>query len=480
MTKITLLVEHITKEKLTHPIDWLSVFTTPVDSMEKTITASTGPSWSSQNKSLCWSWTNTDEFDMVEIQNFNAEVHENPFYLLSMYGPGNPHPLLNSLVWEHFPKQTIDILANHNIPILIWYPLELSSHCLNRLEHNTSFISKKEEIGLPNNELVLVSLSSFYSMHKQKLSTMDIHPDAKLTWVHSVGFLDQWNVSPIAGTDSPIEWCIKYGKNVILDEHVGANKSKLALCLNNLGRPNRKLLLSALHLSQDDFFEMLISQQFEIDAYPFLHQIMMWEEYQDTHNAFISESQRERIASILSDLRTAATTDNLPKRKLLPNDAAEECKDFNRSWNKEWYTESWCSIITETFNGDYSSDFTGPAVESPLLTEKILKPILNCHPFTVFGHAYTNTLLERLGFKTFDQTWFDLPSDGSGGYITILERLDNLLISLRRLSAMSNEELSVRWNSIRPDLEYNLNHLINNNWAKVQKELILNRHSQFI
>ena len=60
------------------------------------------------------------------------------------------------------------------------------------------------------------------------------------------------------------------------------------------------------------------------------------------------------------------------------------------NWNNDsfLYAESLLSIVTETkfFERDI------------MISEKVIRPIANCHPFIVIGPRYTNIILENMGF----------------------------------------------------------------------------------
>jgi hypothetical protein len=61
--------------------------------------------------------------------------------------------------------------------------------------------------------------------------------------------------------------------------------------------------------------------------------------------------------------------------------------------NKQWYTDSYVSIVSETdfINNDY-----------PFNSEKTFRPFVNLHPFIHYGNIGAIQLLHELGFKTFE------------------------------------------------------------------------------
>lgn len=115
-----------------------------------------------------------------------------------------------------------------------------------------------------------------------------------------------------------------------------------------------------------------------------------------------------------------------------------------RNNKKEWYSESYFHLVTETF--------FGPNV---FLSEKIFKPISNLQPFLVFGDYLTLAELRRLGFKTFEpfiDESYDLEKDPK-------QRMLLLEKELLKLKNMPIEELHNWYYSITDILLYNQKHL---------------------
>jgi hypothetical protein len=163
---------------------------------------------------------------------------------------------------------------------------------------------------------------------------------------------------------------------------------------------------------------------------------------------------------------------NLCPVQQLPGDATrsdtDQAGEFVGFINDDWYLNTWCSIITET----YLVSTIASSYEVPMVTEKTVKAIIMLHPFVIVGSGQSHNWLNKLGFKTFEQSWFGLPPDGAIGNITLFERIYNLVQSIDRLSQLTQEELHTKWLKIVPDLKFNKRHLLNTDWSAVQRSLI--------
>ena len=111
------------------------------------------------------------------------------------------------------------------------------------------------------------------------------------------------------------------------------------------------------------------------------------------------------------------------------------------------YRRSWFSLVTE-------SDFSGGGMRR--FTEKLLKPIVNLHPFVVFGNPGTLALLRDWGFETFS-AYFDESYDLETCKEARMEAV------MRTMSILCDQTLS-RWRDLHRDmqplLEANFHHLM--------------------
>lgn len=426
---ITLLVEQITSDS----------FITP------TIPSDKG-GWLKGNKTILSYWATKSHFEIVDVTSFNPDVHKNPYYLIV---PDHFHQTIGARkFWDRLPKDTIDILRIHAIPILIAHPLELSYGVYT--SNLDIFMQEKAQAGLWTNEVVILSLTSYYHYLTGDAIPIDELGLGleKLSWVSSLGFLDFWKANGLLNVMQ------NESKFVEISEHIPENKTKLALCLNGISRQSRQLLTQALHSHQFD--NILTSQRFDISRRELIETISCI-------------PNKDPDTKILLDQILLDSEHNPSPRKTLEGD-----RDFGLegSWNKKWYENTWCSIISETHTNDLRNHLTSCSIESPLITEKTIKAILNHHPFTIYGHSYSTRMLNDLGFRTFDDTWFNLPDDT---YTTLPQRLTRLIHCLHALSKLSHEELTDKWNNIVPDLIYNRNHLLNTDWSEIQANMLANR-----
>jgi len=111
---------------------------------------------------------------------------------------------------------------------------------------------------------------------------------------------------------------------------------------------------------------------------------------------------------------------------------------------KDWYTETYINLVTETFFG-----------RNVFLSEKIFKPLSNLQPFIVLGDYATLAELKKLGFKTFEpfiDESYDLELDPK-------IRIEKIEKEIEKLKNKSIEEIHNWYYSIKDILLYNQKHL---------------------
>jgi hypothetical protein len=111
---------------------------------------------------------------------------------------------------------------------------------------------------------------------------------------------------------------------------------------------------------------------------------------------------------------------------------------------KDWYTETYINLVTETFFG-----------RNVFLSEKIFKPLSNLQPFIVLGDYATLAELQKLGFKTFEpfiDESYDLELDPK-------IRIEKIEKEIKKLKNKSIEEIHNWYYSIKDILLYNQKHL---------------------
>jgi hypothetical protein len=109
-----------------------------------------------------------------------------------------------------------------------------------------------------------------------------------------------------------------------------------------------------------------------------------------------------------------------------------------------YYTDCFCSIVTETY----------AAEEYPFFTEKTFKPILFLQPFLIHGNAGCLRELKEMGFKTFDR-WWDEDYDN----YTAHKRFESMIRVIIEISTWSMEKVNATYQEMLPTLRHNHKHL---------------------
>jgi len=134
---------------------------------------------------------------------------------------------------------------------------------------------------------------------------------------------------------------------------------------------------------------------------------------------------------------------------------------FNTIFSSKWehYQDTFLSVVSETC---YEQ-------KSIYMSEKILKPIINLHPFIVFSTPYFLGKLHDLGFKTFagfiDESYDD--------ELNPQKRLMKIFAELDKFRNKTNDELKYWWSDILPVLEHNQKRLLELGQQKTDKIKLL-------
>jgi len=135
--------------------------------------------------------------------------------------------------------------------------------------------------------------------------------------------------------------------------------------------------------------------------------------------------------------------------------------NFNVMFSSEWklYQETFLSVVSETIFD----------LDNIFISEKIIKPIYNLHPFIVTSSPLFLEKLKELGFKTFspfiDES-YDLEKNHKKRMTMIFDELD-------KFRSKSNQELRDWWIDILPILEHNQKTLLNFINTKTEKIKLL-------
>lgn len=114
------------------------------------------------------------------------------------------------------------------------------------------------------------------------------------------------------------------------------------------------------------------------------------------------------------------------------------------------YTSVFCEIVCETF-------FTGKTF---MMTEKIMRPIIQRRPFIIQGPKFFIENLKILGFKTFDSWWdesYDIDESDS--------KFESIQWTIDYIGKQPKQVIQKWYQEMQPTLEHNANvlkHLTNN------------------
>lgn len=122
---------------------------------------------------------------------------------------------------------------------------------------------------------------------------------------------------------------------------------------------------------------------------------------------------------------------------------------------------SYFEIVTETY-------FSG--AQNLYITEKTIRPMIRLQPFILIGSPCSLKYLRDNGFKTFSphiNEEYDLVEDTA-------KRMSIIFDEIRRLCAMSEEEIRGWYCKMLPVLEHNFNHFLDNTPEMCRKEVSKN------
>lgn len=436
--------------------------------------------WSLNNLSILRGFVDSKYFQIKSLEN-PIENFKNCMYVLNIREYDD---LTKTNIWLSIPDQSKQLILKHKIPIILWFPLEQVSAI--EKEEWKRFLRLRYESGFSNIETILFSLSQWADREGKPLDTGPRSDRYTIRYVQSLSFLV--NYAQIVHDDfkSMIERMDYRVKSLI--EHDVNNKKYSFLTLNNFSRENRQLFLQSLYHNNQLWNNNIISCRHRPERFSWFHilklivgvekklcksnQKLFFDSFdlsidnclkvcEDILNNRYLPGNDETI-KFLAKLVISSQTD-LYSQKLI-----DDTTNINEIFYKDWYLQSWFSVITETFN--FNMTFVH---ESPLITEKTLKALLNFHPFVVFGCAGHHNYLNNLGFKTFED-FLNLPKDFSENNITLVERLFNLYKALIDFANLSKDEIQSRYNLILQDLQYNFDHLTNTDWLEVQYKMFFN------
>ena len=287
-------------------------------------------------------------------------------------------------------------------------------------ENNINLFEKQlNDLGIDGSNIIFLGGSKFEEYYEK-------HPNSKVKIYNGhlfiKGYVDQIKEFPCVGN---LGYMCELAEEVDLDENV-KRKYKFLCANRTMEKPQRAgmgYLFIKHKLKNEGLFSFIQSD-----------------------NSYKIYSAIERVFKKY-DKKYIDELVNLLPYEIDTNELAVDSKMHFGSKNnkKEWYTNSYLHIVTETF--------FGPNV---FLSEKIFKPISNLQPFVVFGDYLTLFELKKLGFKTFepfiDET-YDLQKDS-------YKRMELLEKEIIKFKNMSIEEIHNWYYSIIDILLYNKKHLM--------------------
>jgi hypothetical protein len=108
---------------------------------------------------------------------------------------------------------------------------------------------------------------------------------------------------------------------------------------------------------------------------------------------------------------------------------------------EQHFSQSYCNIVLETMFDAEQSDGT-------FLTEKTFKPIRHCQPFIIFGCANSLSLLQKLGYRTFDHAM-------DNHYDTMLDNADRFKQLMKTVSVLHQRDLHSWYQTCIDDIAHN-------------------------
>ena len=137
--------------------------------------------------------------------------------------------------------------------------------------------------------------------------------------------------------------------------------------------------------------------------------------------------------------------------------------EFNHAlrYNRQHYTESFCSVITETTCNPGNIFFS----------EKIFKPIYNLHPFLLLGNPHSLQKLKSLGYRTFDK-WWDESYDLEENYLFRIKAISKVMLEISKWSLEKCNEVTIEMEEV---LNHNFSTFIYNTRHREFCEEIYNK-----
>lgn len=403
----------------------------------------------------------TNHFNFLNTSDYleNCNKDEPAIYLVTV-------PFINdhlNTTWTRWiPNDTLKILKEYNIPIVISQPHEYylghldqqAYHHFNPSQEMALLSQALDQQGLLHNDIIIHGIAAtnskpgFFEVGQRRVyeaycynyfaKGKSFHVD----WVHQ---------------DLSHPTMARY-KYLTIQDHLDAveTKDKISVCFNRQPRDIRCLLLLAN------------VEQLDTSVFTFLAE-------EPLHVPMLDTDVKERLELSLEDLPQTDYTDKLRNNvplvikklnhlKLQERDG-ERFDHMNQNYvlNQE-RRRAWFEMVTETHEWskrDYAVS---------IITEKTIWPIINNMPFCVQGHRENYQFLKDLGFMLFEDTLL----------IQEATKRDLINENLDKSSLFATEQMYERFNAwyknwkflaeAQDQIEHNFNLLTQTDWHGKEKE----------
>lgn len=351
-----------------------------------------------------------DDFTYIyplEVKDTLSALHsENGFELNDTKYKWYLKDIFNEKLLEHFKSGKVKILVS-----LMHDPL-YDDYSISQFE------LQMNSLGIDGSNIILLGGSNFQEYYEK-------HPNSKVKIYNGHlfirGYADMMKTFPTIGS-------LGYECELVEESDLDVNKIRphKFLCNNKTMTKEHRACMSYFAIKYDLLKEGLFSFIQKIDKYTLTAQI----------SKLIANPNKEYIEKIVDILPYELDTHSLS-----PNEKTNFAATNNK---KEWYSETYVNLVTETFFG-----------RNVFLSEKIFKPLSNLQPFIVLGDYNTLAELRRLGFKTFEpfiDESYDLEIDSK-------IRMQKIETEIEKLKNKSIGEIHDWYYSIKDILLHNQRHM---------------------
>lgn len=362
------------------------------------------------------------------FQEIGVDIVVDSFYNLDLSKPWFICLAPSGWNWNNFRGDILDIFFPHLAKELLYGNayLIVNHECeaitdwffveLHKVIHSTSLS--------PSKILYMNCSANAHEIYQEFVSANNIPKDKHINLIstHHVWKRMKWEI-----------YDLEYDRTV--------PKEKKFLSLNRVARRHRVMLVSLMayyDLLDHGYVSLGLDQQDVNIAFNDLACIPLFK-----NNVDFIYAGFEKIRSLLP-----LQVDNI--------DIVNTNRSEMNSLPKEFYQKTYFSVVSSTSSLKEFEPSVG-------FTEKELKPIIYKHPFLVNNRPGALKYLRNMGFLTFGK-WFDESYDE---VVDDLERMHKMILEVRRLSLISDNEWNAMLAEMEPILLHNYNVLVNHNLPHV-------------